>query len=136
MNVPKRFLLLLHVVLLVGALLASSGCSHVRMALFMRKDNPTAGDPESIVRGQQVFAAQCASCHGERADGAGPRAGELAAVPTNFLAPDYDKSAPRIAARIAYGRGRVMPAFVDQLPEDQIWDLANYLHSLQKPPAP
>lgn len=116
--------------------LVTTGCSHVRMALFMRKDNPTAGDPESISRGQRLFAEQCASCHGERADGAGPRARELAAVPTNFLAPDYTKSAPRIAARIAYGRGDVMPAFVETLPEEQIWDAANYLRSLQKPTAP
>ncbi|MFO0690877.1 MAG: cytochrome c [Myxococcota bacterium] len=127
---------LLLVVCFTGAAIASTGCSHVRMAMYMRKDNPTANDPESIGRGQRVFAEQCASCHGERADGAGPRASGLAAVPTNFLAPDYTKSAPRIAARIAYGRGDVMPAFVETLSEQQIWDAANYLRSLQKPTAP
>lgn len=133
MRIGRKLLLALCI---LGAALASTGCSHVRMALFMRKDNPTANDPESIDRGRKVFAEQCASCHGERADGAGPRAGELAAVPTNFLAPDYTKSAPRIAARIAYGRGDVMPAFVGTLSEEQIWDAANYLRSLQKPTAP
>lgn len=131
MSIPKQVLLFV----VVGAVLASTGCSHVRMALFMRKENPTENDPESVSRGQRVFAESCASCHGDRADGAGPRASELAAIPTNFLAPDYTKSAPRIAARIAYGKGDVMPAFVETLSEKAIWDAANYLHSLQKPAA-
>lgn len=123
---------------LVGVLalaLATSGCSHVGMALYMRRDNPTEKDPGSVGRGAQVFAENCASCHGERADGTGPRAASLKAVPTNFLAADYSKSAPRIAARIAYGRGAEMPAFRETLPEQAIWDAANYLRSLQKPAA-
>lgn len=132
MQSVTRLLLLLVV---LGAVVATTGCSHVRMALFMRKDNPTASDPDTLARGQQVFAASCASCHGDRADGNGPRASDLGAVPTNFIAPEYTKSAARIAARIAYGRGDVMPAFAGTLSEEAIWDAANYLHSLQKAPA-
>ncbi|MBY0401749.1 cytochrome c [Myxococcota bacterium] len=127
---------LLLVSLVFCTVLAAAGCSHVRMALFMRKENPTARDPESISRGRLVFAENCASCHGERADGAGPRAAStLKTVPTNFLSPEYTKSAERIAARIAYGRGNEMPAFAGQLPEQAIWDTANYLRSLQTPAA-
>lgn len=123
----KRLLLLV-----LGATIATTGCSHIQMALFMSKDNPTESDPDSVPRGARVFAESCASCHGDRADGAGTRAPDLKAVPTNFLAPEFTKSAARIAARIAYGKGDVMPAFSGTLPEQAIWDAANYLHSLQK----
>ena len=47
-------------------------------------------------------------------------------------APAYTKSAARIAARITYGKGDVMPAFVGTLSEREIWDTANHLRSLQK----
>lgn len=125
-----RFLLLL---LLLCAALATAGCSHVRMALFMRRDNPTENDPDSISRGRRVFAERCAVCHGDRADGTGARAAELKTAPTDFLAAEYTKSAPRIAARIAYGKGDEMPAFVGSLSEQAIWDTANFLRSLQQP---
>lgn len=119
--------------LLLGVIVATGGCSHVRMALFLQKDNPTEKDPGSVERGARVFAENCAVCHGANADGAGPRAATLKARPTSFIAPDYTKSAPRIAARIAYGKGSEMPAFEGKLAEASIWDVANYLRSLQKP---
>lgn len=119
---------------LLGALVATGGCSHVRMAMFMQKDDPTEKDPGSVARGARVFAESCAVCHGPSADGAGPRAATLKAKPTNFLAPDYTKSAPRIAARVAYGKGSEMPAFAGTLAENSIWDVAHFLRSLQTPP--
>lgn len=122
-------------ILVVGTVIALTGCSHVRMGLFLLEDNPSENDPDSPARGRAAFAANCASCHGERADGAGPDAKALKAIPTNFLAPTYTKSAARIAARITYGKGDEMAAFAGTLSEETIWDTANYLRSLQKPDA-
>lgn len=110
------------------------GCTHLKMGLFVLKDNPRESDPLSILAGKLAFERNCAQCHGENADGHGPAASSMAVPPTNFRAKDYMKSATRIGAHIAYGKGDAMPAFVDKLPEDTIWDIANYLRSLQKPP--
>lgn len=115
--------------------LSIAACSHLQMGLFILKDNPQAGNPQSISRGKAAFAENCAECHGVNADGQGPVAKQLEAAPTNFLAADYTKSANRIAGHIAYGKRKAMPAFHDKLSEETIWDIANYLHSLQKPVA-
>jgi len=116
----------------VAALLAA-GCTHLRMGLFVLKDNPREDDPASISQGRAAFEANCAQCHGERADGHGPLAATLPVLPTDFTAPGYHKSTNRISGHIAYGKGDAMPAFINALPENTIWDIGNYLHSLQKP---
>jgi cytochrome c oxidase cbb3-type subunit 3 len=109
------------------------GCTHVRMGFFVLRSNPRANDPTSIAQGKEAFAAHCAVCHGANADGHGQLAATLAARPTDFTAPGYTKSANRIGGHIAYGKGDAMPAFVDTLSDTTIWDIANYLHSLQRP---
>lgn len=121
--------------LLFTAALFVAGCSHVRMGLFLLKDNPRESDPMSIADGKVAYEANCAQCHGVNADGHGELASTLPVPPTNFTAAEYTKSATRISAHIAYGKGSSMPAFVDKLPENTIWDIGNYLHSLQKPKA-
>jgi mono/diheme cytochrome c family protein len=122
-------------ILVVAAVIAMTGCSHVRMGLFLLEDNPSANDPDSVSRGKQAFGANCASCHGMNADGAGTDAKALKSSPTDFRSPTYTKSAALIAAHITYGKGDVMPAFDGTLSEVEIWDTANYLRSLQKPGA-
>lgn len=111
-----------------------AGCSHLKMGLFMFHENLGENDPASIVRGKEAFVANCVACHGSNADGRGPDVESLRTVPTNFLNPEYTKSPARIAAHIAYGKGADMPPFSEKLSEATIWDIANYLHSLQKVP--
>jgi mono/diheme cytochrome c family protein len=121
--------------LLVLVALVAVGCTHLRMGLFVVKSNPRRHDPTSIAQGKVAFDAHCVSCHGEKADGHGPLAATLPVPPTDFTAPGYMKSANRIGGHIAYGKGKAMPAFVRTLPEPTIWDIANYLRSLQPPVA-
>jgi mono/diheme cytochrome c family protein len=117
------------------AALVGTSCTHLRMGLFVLKDNPRQNDPASIPEGKIAFETHCVQCHGEKADGHGPLASTSSVPPTDFTAPAYTKSATRICAHIAYGKGNAMPAFVDRLPERTIWDIGNYLHSLQKAPS-
>lgn len=98
----------------------------------MFNSNPGENDTNSVVRGEEAFSKSCVSCHGKNADGRGEEAGYLTTSPTNFRNPDYSKKPARIAAHIAYGKGSDMPAFDGKLPYETIWDMANYLHSLQK----
>lgn len=107
------------------------GCSHLNMGMFMFRSNKTESDPQTLTRGQEAFALNCARCHGTNADGMGPESIGLGARPTNFRSPDFTKSATRIAAHTSYGKGSDMPPFVSLLPENTIWDIANYLESLQ-----
>ena len=109
------------------------GCTHLKMGLFLLNSNPGEHDESSLIRGRQAFLAHCARCHGEDADGRGAESATLGVAPTNFHDSRYSKGAGRIAAHISYGKGDAMPAFAEQLPYETIWDVANYLRSLQAP---
>ncbi|MHB8876709.1 MAG: c-type cytochrome [Myxococcaceae bacterium] len=96
------------------------------------ESNPVAFSAASVERGRQAFAARCYGCHGRAGDGRGPNAAEMLPRPRNlagreFLAPLSDA---RLYESITYGIvGTGMPAW-DSLPEDQRWDLVNFVRSL------
>ena len=88
--------------------------------------NPMPADAESMARGERLYLANCASCHGTSGDGDGPvsvipDAGSLRAVLPHT--PDAE-----LAYRIRNGlAGTSMPAFAATLTESEQWDLVNYL---------
>ncbi|HUL77280.1 MAG TPA: cytochrome c [Vicinamibacteria bacterium] len=93
--------------------------------------------PEARARGQALFAANCALCHGERGDGHGKRAAGFAKAPANFTDPYWRRQATprRVFFVIREGlRGTPMPAW-SFLSEDETWDLAAYVLSLSPGPA-
>lgn len=114
------------------AILGISSCSHIKMGMFILKDNPGEGDTASIPRGKLAYEQNCARCHGASGDGTGEEGQYLEVKPTNFRSPVYTKSPARMGAHIAYGKGKFMPAFTDTLPEETIWDVSNFLWSLPK----
>jgi mono/diheme cytochrome c family protein len=88
--------------------------------------------PEALARGRALFAANCALCHGERADGRGQRAAGFSKAPANFRDPAWQR---RTSARRAYYviregvRGTPMPSW-KALSEDECWDLVAWVLSV------
>ncbi len=85
-----------------------------------------SADAEAAARGKEIFAEQCAACHGE--DGKGM---------AEFGAPNltdklwlYGGSREAIAQTIRYSRAGVMPAWKGRLSPETIKQLAVYVHSL------
>ena len=96
--------------------------------------NPVAATPESIAAGKTVYG-KCAPCHGVRGEG-GPGNDLIPAAPSlvddmwdhgstdgeifdsikNGVAPDFN-----------------MVPFKDQLKDQEIWNLVNYVRSIAKP---
>ena len=96
--------------------------------------NPVAATPESIAAGKTVYS-KCAPCHGVRGEG-GPGNDLIPAAPSlvddmwdhgstdgeifdsikNGVAPDFN-----------------MVPFKDQLKDQEIWNLVNYVRSIAKP---
>jgi mono/diheme cytochrome c family protein len=76
---------------------------------------------EEIARGSELYAAQCASCH--QPGGAGSN--------VDFSNQEYmaQKSGAALYQAIAKGNG-VMPAFDQQLSEEDIWAVVAYLRTL------
>ena len=93
--------------------------------------NPIPPTAESVANGEQVYINHCQSCHGASGLGDGPLGVGLQPPPADLvyhvpLHPDGD-----LFVTVVEGKeGTAMPAFGDQLSEEQIWHLVNYLRTL------
>jgi len=108
--------------------LAVSGSPHSHGGQLL--ENPLRDDPASIVRGAEIYGANCASCHGTEGRGDGPLALTLTPAPADLslhvpLHPEGDTY-----IFIANGFPNTsMPAWADQLTEEEIWDVVNFLRN-------
>ena len=95
--------------------------------------NPVPAEPRSIAIGQNLWLTTCLSCHGPEARGNGPAAASLDQPPPNLTAAHQQYHTDQeLFYSIANGvEGTGMPAFGDQLGDADIWNLINYLHTLQ-----
>ena len=113
------------------------------------KSNTT---PESLANGQQLYAQNCAACHGENGAGDGVFADDLAASgeasmqtmtgADNMMMQspvDFTDPARMLGASPALLQGKIlrggmgtgMPMWGSIFTEEQIWDLIAYLYSFQ-----
>lgn len=99
---------------------------------FAAQRNPLHG-AEAIAAGRRVFQANCATCHGERADGHGPASVGLTPPPANFRAGVVlaQHSDAYLFYRVSVGKpGTAMPSFHGVLDEAEKWQVVTYLRSL------
>ena len=81
-----------------------------------------------VVRGAIVFKTYCKLCHGDRGDGLG-RAAKIHNAETMAIkqrSPEYYEDIIRRGGE-ALGRSAFMPVWQDELSEEQINDVVNYL---------
>ncbi|MDP1713295.1 MAG: c-type cytochrome [Anaerolineales bacterium] len=119
------------------------------VAAYLWQSNTTA---ESLANGQQLYAQNCAACHGENGAGDGVFADDLAAAgesstqtmtgadnmtmqtPVDFTDPTrmLGASPALLQGKILRGgMGTGMPMWGSIFTEEQIWDLIAYLYSFQ-----
>jgi mono/diheme cytochrome c family protein len=114
-----------------GAGLVYAGISRAQTQVAIPAENPIAPTAESLARGQQLYAANCAVCHGTTGHGDGPAARTLNPPPL-----DLTVHVPLHPDAVLYGwisngvPGTAMPVWKDQISADDRWNLLNYLHSL------
>ena len=106
--------------------------------------------PESIAKGKELFQKKakppCAQCHGDNGRGNGilvravTNAWGEPLFPRNLTQPWTYKSGNSVTdiyLRDHNGiEGTMMPAYADQFSEEELWQLAHYVKSLQKDRAP
>jgi cytochrome c len=88
---------------------------------------------EQVSKGGEIYAIQCASCHGAQGRGDGPAAAALQPPPRNFAAPadqwTQGTSALAIFNVLTLGiEGTSMPAYA-HLPEEERWALTHYVRT-------
>jgi high-affinity iron transporter len=92
----------------------------------------------SPARGQAVYRAYCATCHGDSGAGDGPGAKELANRPADFTDPAFMRGeTPADFFRVvSLGRRQsAMPAWEDSLSLRDRWDVIGYIWTLGTTPS-
>lgn len=102
------------------------------VAHYVRSLNGLAHDSIRAQRGVDVFAANCAVCHGAEAKGT-PAMGAPNLTDNTWL---WGSSEAIITQTINNGRQNRMPGFGDFLGEDKVHVLAAYVWSLSNQPKP
>lgn len=113
-----------------GPALGADGVKDV--ANYVRSLSGLANDSLRAQRGKEVFAANCAACHGPEGKGT-PAIGAPNLTDKTWL---YGSSEATIIETVSKGRTNQMPAFKDFLGEDKVHLLAAYVLSLSKDVAP
>jgi len=102
--------------------------------------NPVASTPRSIASGKRAYDANCAPCHGNRAQGAVKAGITLSIIEEQRgrQAPDltddqWDHGSSDAEVFAVIKRGvlpTMMPGFDGRIPDRDIWNIVNYLHTL------
>ena len=96
--------------------------------------NPVASSPESIKAGQALFQKNCRFCHGADAKGDGPMAPENT-HPSNLIDDKWDRGSSDgeifLVIRDGAGPKFDMKGYKSKMTEPDIWNVVNYLRSLQ-----
>ena len=94
--------------------------------------NPIPPTSESVASGLSLYTTHCQQCHGTEGLGDGPASAGLNPPPANLLV-----HVPLHPDRALFGfihdgiQGAAMPALGENLSDDEIWHLVNYLRTLE-----
>ena len=97
-------------------------------------------DPNALAKGQEIFAAKCVLCHGEKGDGKGPGSVNLPLKPANLTDGKMVAEMPGSfwMWRVSEGglvepfkaKGSAMPAWQGELSMNDRWAVIAYAHTL------
>lgn len=104
-------------------------------AEYAGKTNPHAGDAASAQAGADIYATNCASCHGDAGAGDGPAGSALDPKPAALNNLPAEQGDDFLFWRISEGGAMEpfnssMPAFKGVLTEDQIWQTVTFIRTL------
>jgi class 3 adenylate cyclase/mono/diheme cytochrome c family protein len=99
------------------------------------QQNPILSTYESRQQGARIFQKNCATCHGVNADGNGVAGINLKIHPANLRAMAGTHKDGEFAYKIREGRGD-MPGWELVLTDTDIWNLVNYIKTLDEEPTP
>ena len=104
---------------------------------ILQLENPVPADDASIARGQEIFNVNCAVCHGELGNGQGVmvqyfEANGAPRLPRDLTADEMvQRPDNQYYNTVTNGLPPLMPSFGNLIPGEDIWDLINYIRTLQ-----
>ena len=101
-------------------------------AEFKSKANPVKSSAATIADGKEAYDAKCASCHGKKGLGDGPKAKTLDTPSGDFTtAAFHAQTDGEIFWKTKTGR-EDMPSYKSKLTDEEIWSAVNYIRTLKK----
>jgi len=92
-------------------------------------ENPVQAEAKSLQKGKQLYAANCATCHGATGAGNGPLAASLNPKPAPISKKTIgDLSDGELFWKISTGK-LPMPAFEKTQSKTNIWHIVNYIRT-------
>jgi len=98
---------------------------------YATRKSPVAPTPESVARGQKLYAIYCTPCHGPGGKGDGPVTPRFIPPPDLTSAPVQAKTDGHMSYYIGYG-GALMPAYGESVSVTERWDIVSFLRTLAK----
>lgn len=101
-------------------------------AEFKSKANPLKSSASTIADGKEVYDAKCASCHGKKGLGDGPKAKTLDTPSGDFTTAAFQgETDGELFWKTKTGR-EDMPSYKAKLTEEEIWSSVVYIRTLKK----
>lgn len=97
-----------------------------------KKLNLVKADKESLGIGKTLYQKHCASCHGKKGLGDGPKAAQLDTPSGDFSSNAFQSQTDgSLFYKTVEGRGD-MPSYKKKIPDDEdIWHLVNYMRTFK-----
>ena len=98
-------------------------------------ENPVASSSASIEAGAKTFQKMCAFCHGKDAAGNGPMTPKGMTTPPSLIDEKWERGSTDgeifLVLREGAGPKFEMKGLKGKLPDEALWNVVNYLRSLQ-----
>jgi mono/diheme cytochrome c family protein len=98
--------------------------------------NPVAASAESIASGRKLYDRHCSECHGDTGKGDGMAGEGLDEKPSNLVDGQWEHGSSDgemfVVIRDGAGPKSEMKAFAKKIPERQIWDVVNFVRTLNR----
>jgi len=101
-------------------------------ANYKTMKNPVKATPESIASGKALYNQHCASCHGKKGLGDGPKARTLDTPSGDMSGAEYQgQTDGEHFYKTKFGRGD-MPKYDKKVDDADIWAMVNYMRTFKK----
>ena len=101
-------------------------------AEYKNKKNAVAQDAEVLASGKALFNKNCASCHGKKGLGDGPKANSCETFAGDFSSAAFQSQTDgELYFKTALGRDE-MPGYEKKLGAEAIWEMVHYMRTMKK----
>jgi mono/diheme cytochrome c family protein len=94
--------------------------------------NPVKSDAASLAEGKALYTQHCASCHGKKGKGDGPKAAQLDTECGDFSTADFQKQSDGAIFYKTFEGRKDMPSYKKKIAnQEDIWKVVNFVRTMK-----